>query len=75
MAEEQVAHPPIVSREEWLAKRVPLLAQEMELTRQQNRLNAERRYRSSPNDSAPCGTGLRLTSGSEATASSGFRIN
>jgi len=37
------AMPPVVSREEWLAKRLPLLEKEKELTRQKDRINAERR--------------------------------
>src|SRR5689334_16459609 len=43
MTEEQIAHPPIVSREEWLADRLELLALEKELTRQRDRVNAQRR--------------------------------
>jgi predicted dithiol-disulfide oxidoreductase (DUF899 family) len=43
VAKEQVAHPPIASREEWLADRIQLLAQEKELTRQRDRVNAQRR--------------------------------
>ncbi len=43
MIETQVAHPKIVSREEWLAERKKLLAHERELTKQYDRLNAERR--------------------------------
>jgi predicted dithiol-disulfide oxidoreductase (DUF899 family) len=38
-----VPHPPIVSQEEWLAERKKLLADEKELTRQYDRVNAERR--------------------------------
>jgi predicted dithiol-disulfide oxidoreductase (DUF899 family) len=38
-----VAHPPVVSREQWLAERKNLLAQEKELTKQHDRVNAERR--------------------------------
>ncbi len=38
-----VPHPPIVSREQWLAERKTLLAHEKELTRQRDRTNAERR--------------------------------
>lgn len=37
------AHPPIASREEWLAARKKLLAEEKELTRHYDRVNAERR--------------------------------
>jgi predicted dithiol-disulfide oxidoreductase (DUF899 family) len=36
-------HPPIVSQDEWLVKRKHLLAKEKELTRQYDRVNAERR--------------------------------
>jgi predicted dithiol-disulfide oxidoreductase (DUF899 family) len=43
MTEEQIAHRPIVSREEWLTDRIELLALEKELTRQRDRVNAERR--------------------------------
>jgi predicted dithiol-disulfide oxidoreductase (DUF899 family) len=39
----QIPHPPIVSQEEWLAERKKLLAHEKELTRQKDRVNAERR--------------------------------
>ena len=39
----EAALPPVVSREEWLAKRKKLLAKEKELTRQRDRLNTERR--------------------------------
>lgn len=38
-----IAHPPIVSREQWLAARTRLLAKEKEFTRQRDALNAERR--------------------------------
>jgi len=38
-----VPHPPIVSREQWLAKRAKLLAEEKELTRHYDRVNAARR--------------------------------
>jgi len=37
------AHPPIVSREDWLAARKALLAQEKALTKQRDALNAQRR--------------------------------
>ena len=37
------AHPPVVSRDEWLAARKALLAQEKALTRQRDALNASRR--------------------------------
>jgi predicted dithiol-disulfide oxidoreductase (DUF899 family) len=43
MTESTVAHPKIVSRDEWLAARKALLAQEKELTRHLDRVNAERR--------------------------------
>jgi len=39
----QIPHPPIVSQEEWLAERKKLLSHEKELTRQKDRVNAERR--------------------------------
>ena len=38
-----IPHPPIVSREDWLAERRKLLAHEKELTRHRDRVNAERR--------------------------------
>ncbi|MCP2323976.1 putative dithiol-disulfide oxidoreductase (DUF899 family) [Hamadaea flava] len=37
--------PEIVSRDEWLAARVDLLAREKEVTRQRDALNADRRER------------------------------
>src|SRR5712671_5415119 len=43
MTTYDVPHPPIVSREQWLGERKKLLAQEKELTRQYDRVNAERR--------------------------------
>src|ERR1700704_6639355 len=43
MTATEVPHPPIVSREQWLAERKKLLAQEKELTRHYDRVNAERR--------------------------------
>lgn len=43
MSTEQIAHPTIVAQDEWLAERVALLQKEKELTRAQDRLNAERR--------------------------------
>ena len=43
MAEQNVPHPPIASRDEWLAARKKLLAHEKELTKQRDRVNAERR--------------------------------
>ncbi len=42
-ATDQIPHPPIVSQEEWLAERMKLLADEKELTRQKDRVNARRR--------------------------------
>ena len=38
-----IAHPPIVSRNEWLAERKKLLTAEKELTKHYDRVNAERR--------------------------------
>jgi predicted dithiol-disulfide oxidoreductase (DUF899 family) len=38
-----IPHPPIVSRDQWLADRKTLLAHEKELTHQRDRVNAERR--------------------------------
>jgi len=43
MAESAVPHPKIVSHEDWLAARVAHLAHEKELTKQLDRLRAERR--------------------------------
>jgi predicted dithiol-disulfide oxidoreductase (DUF899 family) len=43
MTTTTVAHPPIVSREEWLAERKKLLAQEKELTKRRDQVNANRR--------------------------------
>ena len=43
MTDENVPHPPIVSGAEWLDARKNLLAQEKELTRQYDRVNAQRR--------------------------------
>lgn len=43
MPESEVAHPPIVSPAEWLEQRRALLEKEKELTRQSDRINAERR--------------------------------
>lgn len=40
---ESAAHPPIASAEEWLAARKQLLEAEKELTRQSDRVNAQRR--------------------------------
>lgn len=39
----EVAHPPVASREEWLAERKKLLAREKEVTRHNDRVSAERR--------------------------------
>jgi predicted dithiol-disulfide oxidoreductase (DUF899 family) len=38
-----IAHPRIVSRDEWLAARKELLTKEKELTRRRDALNAQRR--------------------------------
>src|SRR3979490_1329240 len=43
MTTSDVPHPPIVSRDRWFDARKKLLAQEKELTRQYDRVNAERR--------------------------------
>lgn len=43
MQTETIAHPQIVSREEWLAERKRLLEEEKELTRHKDRVNALRR--------------------------------
>jgi predicted dithiol-disulfide oxidoreductase (DUF899 family) len=43
MTTYDVPHPSIVSRDQWLSERKKLLAQEKELTRQYDRVNAERR--------------------------------
>jgi predicted dithiol-disulfide oxidoreductase (DUF899 family) len=43
MTTSTIPHPPIVSREQWLAERKELLAHEKELTKQYDRVNAERR--------------------------------
>ena len=43
MVQETIPHPPIVSAKEWDAKRSALLIHEKELTRQRDRVNAERR--------------------------------
>ncbi len=37
-----IPHPPIVSRDQWLTERKKLLAHEKELTKQADRINAER---------------------------------
>jgi predicted dithiol-disulfide oxidoreductase (DUF899 family) len=43
MTTSTVSHPPIVSRDQWLAERKELLAHEKELTKHYDRVNAERR--------------------------------
>jgi predicted dithiol-disulfide oxidoreductase (DUF899 family) len=43
MKTSTIPHSPIVSREQWLAERKKLLAHEKELTKQRDRVNAERR--------------------------------
>ncbi|HTB10299.1 MAG TPA: DUF899 domain-containing protein [Bryobacteraceae bacterium] len=43
MTTTTIPHPPVVSRDEWLGERLKLLAHEKELTREYDRLNAERR--------------------------------
>src|ERR1700712_5886970 len=43
MTATEVPHPPVASREQWLAERKKLLAQEKELTKHSDRANAERR--------------------------------
>jgi predicted dithiol-disulfide oxidoreductase (DUF899 family) len=43
MTIDETPHPPIVSRDQWLSARKKLLAHEKELTRQYDRVNAERR--------------------------------
>jgi predicted dithiol-disulfide oxidoreductase (DUF899 family) len=43
MSASEAPHPPIASREQWLGERKKLLAREKELTRQYDRINAERR--------------------------------
>jgi len=43
MTTSTIPHPPIVSREQWLAERKKLLAHEKELTQHYDRTNAERR--------------------------------
>src|SRR5580693_1506091 len=43
MTSESIPHPPIVSQDEWLGKRLKLLAHEKELTKEYDRLNADRR--------------------------------
>ena len=43
MTTSTIPHPPIVSRDQWLAERKALLAHEKELTKHYDRVNAERR--------------------------------
>ena len=43
MPTNTIPHPPIVSRDQWLAERKKLLAHEKELTKHYDRINAERR--------------------------------
>jgi len=43
MTASAISHPPIVSRDQWLAERKKLLADEKELTKHYDRVNAERR--------------------------------
>ena len=43
MATETIPHPPTASRDEWLARRKQLLAEEKELTKHRDRVAAERR--------------------------------
>jgi predicted dithiol-disulfide oxidoreductase (DUF899 family) len=43
MTTRTIAHPPIVSHDEWLAARKELLAREKEITRARDELNAARR--------------------------------
>lgn len=43
MTTSTIAHPPIVSRDQWLVERKKLLTREKELTKQRDRVNAERR--------------------------------
>jgi predicted dithiol-disulfide oxidoreductase (DUF899 family) len=43
MTENQIAHPNIVSQDEWLVERKKLLVHEKELTKHYDRVNAERR--------------------------------
>jgi predicted dithiol-disulfide oxidoreductase (DUF899 family) len=39
-----IPHPPIVSRDQWLAERKKLLAHEKELTKHYDRVNAENSF-------------------------------
>lgn len=43
MIQNAIAHPKIVERDEWLTARKTLLKHEKELTKQRDRINAERR--------------------------------
>ena len=43
MPTSTIPHPPVVSRDQWLAERKELLAKEKELTTHYDRINAERR--------------------------------
>jgi predicted dithiol-disulfide oxidoreductase (DUF899 family) len=43
MGTNSTPHPPIVSREQWLAERKKLLADEKEQTKHYDRVNAQRR--------------------------------
>lgn len=43
MAPSTIPHPPVISREQWLVERKNLLMHEKELTKQRDRINAERR--------------------------------
>ncbi|MDX1931993.1 MAG: DUF899 domain-containing protein [Capsulimonadales bacterium] len=43
MTEENIAHPPVADPEEWRAARLELLAEEKELTRRRDAVNARRR--------------------------------
>ena len=43
MTTTTIPHPPIVSQDEWLGERLKLLAHEKELTKEYDRVNAERR--------------------------------
>jgi len=43
MATSAIPHPPVVSREQWLAERKKLLSDEKELTKHHDRVNADRR--------------------------------